>query len=320
MGKKQKIATVFGGTGFIGRQVVSELAKLGYIIKVASRAPESAYFLRICGAVGQVVPFACNYKDAESISAAVKGADVVVNCIGILFEKGKKRRFQFAHVDVPANIASACAKHGVKRLVHLSALGVDVARSKYAKSKLEGEKAVLNNFPKATILRPSVVFGEDDEFFNMFSRMAQVLPFLPLIGGGKTKFQPVFVGNVASAVIAAITLEGDKCPQGQTYELGGPEVLSLKEIYKMLLRHTNLKTRLVSLPFSLAKLQSQFFRVLPKPPLTPDQVESLKYDNVVSDKARQLEGLGVTSTSLDLVLPTYLHVYRPGGVFGEKAA
>ena len=322
MGTQQKIATIFGGTGFIGRQVVRELAQLGYTIKVASRIPESAYFLKPCGVVGQVVPFACNYKDADSIAQAVKGAEVVVNCIGILFEKGKSNKFQLAHVDIPANIASACAKEGVKRFVHISALGVEENTSKYAKSKLEGEKAVLNNFPGATILRPSVVFGEDDEFFNMFARMAQILPFLPLIGGGKTKFQPVFVGNVADAVIAAITKpnSGEQNPQGQIYELGGRDVLTFKEVYKKLFEHTNLKTCLMPLPFALASFQAAFMQLLPKPPLTPDQVTSLKYDNILSGKHKTLEDLGISPTARDLVPPTYLEFYRPGGRFGETAA
>ena len=166
MSVKNKVATVFGGTGFVGRQIVRELAAQGYIIKVATRVPERAYFLKPAGAVGQVVPFQCDYKSTESIAEAVAGADCVVNCIGVLFERGRRQKFQTIHVDLPATIASAASKAGVKTLVHISALGVDQATSKYAKTKLEGEKAVLSNFPKATILRPSVIFGEDDAFFK----------------------------------------------------------------------------------------------------------------------------------------------------------
>lgn len=314
MTHEYKTATVFGGTGFVGTQVVRELAKRGITVKVATRVPERAYFLRPCGTVGQIVPFACDYSDNASIAKAVEGSDFVVNCIGILFET-KKGQFEAVHTDLPAAIAKACNKAGVERFVHVSALAVDRGSSEYAKSKLAGEKAVFKNFKLATILRPSVIFGEDDEFFNMFARMAQILPVLPLIGGGETKFQPVFVGDVADAVMAAID---KKEAQGQVYELGGPDVLSFKEIYQKLFAYTNLHPALMSLPFGLAKFQAWFMEFLPQPPLTRDQVESLKTDNVVSEGALTLESLGVRDTSMDLVLPEYLESYRPGGRFGHK--
>ena len=195
-----KTATVFGGTGFIGTQIVRELAKKGWTVKVATRIPESAYFLRTCGVVGQVVPFACDYNESKSIAAAIHGADYVVNCIGLLYEK-RKGDFERAHIDVPKDIAKACAKEGVERFVHVSSLGVN-ADSKYGKTKLEGEKAVTKAFPQATILRPSVVFGPEDEFFNMFASLSRVAPCLPLIGGGHTKFQPVFVGDGGDYIAA----------------------------------------------------------------------------------------------------------------------
>ncbi|MCB9982962.1 MAG: complex I NDUFA9 subunit family protein [Rhodospirillales bacterium] len=315
MNMKNKIATVFGGTGFVGRQVVRELAARGVIIKVATRVPERAYFLKPDGAVGQIVPVVCDYADEKSLAAAIAGSDYVINCIGVLFEKGKRQKFQKIHSDLPTAIAGLCAKAGVGRLVHFSALGVDKGTSKYAKTKLEGEKGVLANSPKATILRPSVIFGEDDSFFNMFAEMARYAPALPLIGGGKTKFQPVYVGDVARAVLAA--LEQPQA-QGQIYELGGPDVLNFKEIYERLFRYTGRKRCLVSLPYGLAKVQASFMSVLPQPPLTRDQVESLKTDNVVSPTAQGLADLGVLPTALDVILPTYLKSYRDGGRFAAQ--
>lgn len=317
----EKTATIFGGTGFVGTQIVRELAKKGVTVKVATRVPERAYFLRPCGVVGQVVPVQCDYNDAGSIEAAVEGSDYVVNCIGILYERGRQT-FQKIHIDVPAMIASACEKQEVERFVHISALGVDKAGSKYAHTKAGGEDAVFNNFKEATILRPSVVFGEDDEFFNMFACLAQISPALPLIGGGETKFQPVFVGDVADAVMAALYHSGvgKDNPQGQIYELGGPEVLSFKAIYEKLFHYIGRRRALVPLPFAIAKIQAIFLSLLPKPLLTRDQVESLKTDNVVSDDALTFKDLNIESKSLDLVLPTYLERYRPGGRFGQKEA
>ncbi len=320
MSKNQKIATVFGGTGFVGTQVVRELASRGIIVKIATRVPERAYFLKPCGAVGQIVPYACSYSDPKSIAAAVSGADYVVNCVGILYEKGKKRTFQKAHVDTPEVVAKACKKAGVKRVVHISALGIEDCGSKYAKSKLAGERALLKAFPAATILRPSVIFGEGDKFFNMFAGLAEILPMLPLIGGGKTKFQPVYVGDVADAVVTA--LEGSSVGyddlQGQIYELGGPDVVSFKEIYEILFAQTGRTRMLINLPFCIAKIEAAFMSLLPNPPLTPDQVESLKSDVVVGAKANCLDDLGLRATSMDMILPTYLARYRPGGRFGDQ--
>lgn len=319
VGKQEKIATVFGGTGFIGRQIVRELAKAGYIVKVATRIPERAYFLKPYGHVGQVVPFACDYNEPASIAAAIHGAEVVVNCIGILFQK-KKGGFYKAHVEIPEAIAKACKKEGVKRFVHIAALGDDKGGSLYARTKLEGEKAVKKAFKDVTILRPSVVFGPEDDFFNMFAEMARYLPFLPLIGGGKTKFQPVYVGDVADAVMAALTLPvtNDQNPCGKIYELGGPEVVTFREIYQRLFEYTGRRRCLVSLPFGIAKIQAGFMGFLPKPPLTADQVESLKTDNIVSNKALGLDNLGITATAMEMILPSYLETYRPGGKFADN--
>ena len=309
-----KIATIFGGTGFIGTQVVRELAAKGVTVKVATRVPESAYFLKPCGAVGQVVPFACDYS-VESIAAAVQNSDFVVNCIGILYERGKRQTFQRAHTDIPERIARQSLRAGVKRLVHISALACERGTSKYAQSKHDGEMAVLNQFHEAVILRPSVVFGENDEFFNMFARMIQVLPSfipLPLIGGGKTKFQPVFVGDVADAVMAGLHKTETS---GKIYELGGADTIDFKGIYHRLFDEIHRKQALISTPFWFANIQAFFMSLLPKPLLTRDQVESLKTDNVMNENALGLKELGVNVTSMDSILPTYLDYYRPGGRF-----
>lgn len=320
MAQRYKTATVFGGTGFVGTQVVRELAKRGITVKVASRVPERAYFLRPCGVVGQVVPFACDYS-AEAIVRAAEGADYVVNCIGILFEK-KKNAFRRAHVEIPSAIAAVSARVGVSRLVHISALSADRGSSRYAQTKLEGEKAVLAAFPDATILRPSVIFGDGDGFFNMFARMASILPALPLIGGGHTKFQPVYVGDVADAVMAALELpvQGAVNPQARIYELGGPHVVNFRQIYQTLFHYTGQPRALVSLPYGLAKLQATFMGILPNPPLTRDHVESLKTDNIVAPNASNLADMGLTPASMEMILPLYLERYRPGGRFADKKA
>ncbi len=309
-----KMACVFGGTGFIGRQVVRRLADQGYTVKIATRVPERAYFLKTGGNVGQIVPFLCRSNDEQAIRAAVQGCEIVVNCVGILFEKGKSN-FTKIHTELPRSVAKACAAEKVAHLIHISALGCDESQSKYGKSKLNGELAVLENFSRATILRPSIVFGVEDTFFNMFGRMATVLPALPLIGGGKTRVQPVYVGDVADAVIkVAKSAE----TEGQTYELGGPDILTFRGIYERLFAETGRKRLLVSLPWGVAKLQGCMLGILPTPPLTADQVETLKTDNVVAADAKSLKDLDIVPTSLDVVLPTYLARFKPGGRFGDK--
>jgi uncharacterized protein YbjT (DUF2867 family) len=313
-----KTACIFGGTGFIGRQVVRELAQRGVRIKVATRIPECGYFLKPYGSVGQIVPIQCNYNDPASIQQLVRGCDYVVNCIGILYER-KKNAFKRVHTDLPANIAKACADEGVERFVHISALGVEEGSSKYAKSKLEGEKAIFANFPAASILRPSVVFGEDDAFFNKFAKLSMVMPFLPLIGGGKTKFQPVFVGDVADAVIKALTLPaiGPADPQGKIYELGGPDVATFKDLYGTLFYYIRRKRKLINLSWPVAKIQASFLSLLPNPLLTRDQVESLKTNTVVTGRYYTFANLGINPTSMHTVLPVYLSRYRSGGRFAD---
>ncbi|MCC6598848.1 MAG: complex I NDUFA9 subunit family protein [Alphaproteobacteria bacterium] len=307
-----KVATIFGGTGFLGRQIVRKLARKGYTIKVATRVPESAYFLRPAGVVGQIVPFACDYDNPESIAQAVRGADIVVNCIGILFQRGKRNTFSRVHVEIPARIAAAAERESVGALVHISALGTQSGHSKYAQSKREGEKAILANYPKAVILRPSVVFGEDDSFFNKFAEMARFAPVFPLIGGGKTKFQPVYVGDVAEAVMVALA---SKEAAGHIFELGGPEIVNFKGIYARLFEYTGRARALIRCPFFLAKIKAFFLNFLPNPPLTPDQVELLKTDSVVEAGAPGFAALGLEPVSMNLILPKYLKTYQPGGRF-----
>lgn len=308
-----KIACVFGGTGFIGRQVVRVLTKAGYRVKIVTRVPESVVAEKVSGTVGQVVAFPCNYT-AASIADAVKGSDVVINLVGILFEK-KRARFESIHVELPQMIAQACAQHQVPRFVHLSAIGIDRSKSHYAVSKKHGEEAVLRFFPDATILRPSVVFGTADRFFNRFAKMAKLTPFLPLIGGGHTKFQPVFVGDIADAVMAVLKNEATR---GKIYELGGPQTLSFKELYRHMFAVTHQPRLLLPVPFCVAKMQGAVLSLLPSPPLTADQVESLKSDNVVQAGALTFKDLGIVPTALDVILPTYLQQYRPGGRFADK--
>ncbi len=311
---QQKIATIFGGTGFVGKHITRDLAKRGYTVKIATRIPESAFFLKPYGNVGQIAPVACNYSDAKQIADIVKGSDIVVNCIGILYQRGK-RTFEHAHVDIATDIAKACKKHKVASLVHISALACERGSSQYAHSKHAGEQAVLKAFPDAVILRPSIIFGEDDNFFNQFARLAQILPVLPLIGGGNTKFQPVYVGDVADAVIAGATIPAAK---GHIFELAGPETLTFKELLERMCEYTQQRPALVPLPFWMAKVQAFFLAMLPVPLLTSDQVESLKTDNVMGEGVYGLSNLGLNATSLNLILPRYLIRYRRGGRFGEK--
>lgn len=309
-----KQACVFGGTGFIGRQIVRALARCGYTVKVATRTPEKAFFLKTAGNVAQIVPYACLYSDEASLREAVRGCDVVINCVAIFHEKGKNN-FTRIHTELPRAIAKACREEKIGRLVHLSALGCDQSESKYGKSKYNGEMALAENFPKAVILRPSIVFGADDNFFNLFARLSVLLPCLPLIGGGVTKFQPVYVGDVAEAVMAAISRSD---VEGKTYELGGPDVLTFKQLFERLFEQTGRRRALVCLPWGLASLQGRILSLFPKPIMTADQVESLKVDNIVSPGTLTLTDLGISPTSLDIVLPTYLSRYRPGGRFGDK--
>lgn len=327
MQTQNKIICIFGGTGFLGRHITQELARAGYRLKIATRIPESAYDLKPYGDIGQITPFQCNYHDPASIDDAVKGCYAVINLIGVLYEKGKNS-FTHAHHHIPESIARVCAVEGVKKFIHVSAMGVENAKnaekagntkniSKYLMSKLAGEKAIQEHYKGVTILRPSVVFGAGDSFFNMFAKLSCVLPFLPLIGGGKTKFQPVYVGDIADSILNIMQEKSDKF-EGKIYELGGPEVVSFREIYEITLSHTNRRTKLVSLPWGIAKIQGAVFGLMPKPFLTLDQVKSLRFDNVMTAGAQGLADLGVEPTAMGTILPEYLICYRRGGRFANK--
>jgi len=296
---KNMIVTIFGGTGFIGSEIIRVLAKQGYQIRVAEKHPKKAETVKFNGQVGQIIPFSCDMSD-KGIANAVNGSSIVINTIGILAEKGH-RSFMATHCYLPESIAKACKNNNVDQLIHLSALACDRGSSDYAKTKLAGEKQIMRFFDKATILRPSIVFGPKDSFFNMFATMAQTLPALPLIGGGKTLFQPVYVGDIANAVANAI-----KSKSIGVYELGGPETLSFKEVLERLKTHTGQNFYLLPVPFCIAKIQAFFMGILPNPPLTMDQVISLKTDNIVDNNAQKLSNLNVTPTSLDTILPRYL--------------
>ncbi len=305
-----RVITVFGGSGFVGRHVVRRLAKQGWIIRVAVRDPERAKFLRPLGDVAQITPIAVPLQDAGAVAAAVAGTDAAVNLVGVLYERGRQT-FEVVHVNGARAIAAAAAAAGVRSLVHVSAIGASTdAEADYARSKGYGERFVREAMPDAVICRPSLVIGPEDAFFNRFALYARLSPFLPLIGGGHTRFQPVYVGDVAEAIVRAL---GDPAARGQTYELGGPSVYSFAELMELLLLQIGRRRWLVPVPFWLAEIQAAVLELLPAPPLTRDQVRLLRRDNVVSEGARTLEDLGITATAIELVLPTYLERHRPGG-------
>jgi uncharacterized protein YbjT (DUF2867 family) len=312
------LVTIYGGSGFIGRHVVSALAKTGARMRIAVRRPELAGHLQPLGGVGQINAVQANVRYPESLLAAAQGADAVVNLVGILFPTGKQT-FHAVQDEGAAHVAEIAREAGAQALVHVSAIGADAeSRSAYARSKARGEAAVKEVFPDAVILRPSVVFGPEDDFFNRFAALARLSPVLPLIGGGKTKLEPVFVGDVAKAVLAGLT---GRAKAGAPYELGGPEVLSLKQVMERVLTYSMRKRLLVPLPFWLAKLQAAFLQLLPNPLLTIDQVRLLQTDNAVSESAkrsgRNLEALGIEPVAIAAVVPTYLERFRPRGQFSD---
>ena len=312
-----KRVTVFGGSGFIGRYVVKRLAAAGWRVAVPVRRIEQAKFLKPMGAVGQIVPVATSVSDPDSVAAAVNGADVVINLVGILHESGQQG-FDAIHQQGAMHVARAAEAAGVERLIQISAIGADnESKSAYARSKAAGELAAKEAFPEVTILRPSVVFGPEDNFLNMFAWMASISPCLPLIGGGETRFQPIYVGDVADAVMSAIQRDDAK---GKTYELGGPTVYSFRELIEFLLKEIRRKRLLVPIPFGIARIKAAVLELLPKPLLTRDQVTMLESDNVVAPGAATLAHLGVTPTALEIVAPSYLERYRPGGRFNPQQA
>jgi len=313
------LVTVYGGSGFIGRYIVQKLARSGCRVRVATRRPNEAIFLKTYGMVGQVEPILCNIRNESSIRNAMLGADAVVNCVGILESVGKNKFVEVQHkgADFVSRIASEL---GVKKLVHISAIGADIdSKSKYASSKGLGESSVMKNFPGAIILRPSIVFGFEDKFFNRFASMARLSPILPIVGGN-TKFQPVYVDDVARAAFLGINND----VQAGIYELGGPEVASFNELMRRMLKIILRRRLIVNLPFWIASLMGIGFDLgkaislgIIRGPITLDQVLNLKNDNVVSREEKTFKDLGIEPKALEIILSEYLWKYRPAGEFSD---
>lgn len=308
------MVTVFGGAGFVGRYVVRKLAAQGLRVRVACRDPETGLYLKTTGDVGQVTPIQANIRNEASVRAAIAGSDAVINLVGILHETGKQK-FDKVHGEAAGMIARLSKELGVEKFVHMSALGADAdSKSKYARSKAAGEEAVKAAFPEAVIVRPSVIFGAQDGFFNRFASMAAVSPALPMIGGGRTKFQPVYVGDVAEVIFRGL-FNADMA--GKTYELGGKDVFSLEEVYLLLLKQTGKHRGLVPLPLPLAKLMGCVLGMLPVPPMTHDQMVLMERDNVLNGDLPGLADLGIEAKTVASELPVYMNMYRNGGQYNR---
>ena len=316
-GIRDSRATLFGGSGFIGRHLVQRLARAGARVRVVARDPERGSFLKPLGDPGQIVLSRGSLLDPASVAAAVEGADFVVNLVGILYET-RRQTFAAIHAEGARRVAEAATAAGVERLVQISAIGASQrSPALYGRTKAAGEAAVRKAFPEATIVRPSIVFGPEDDFFNRFAALARLAPVLPLFGGGRTKFQPVYVGDVAEAIRRIVE---DSQTAGKMYELGGPHVYTFREVIEIVLRETRRKRLLLPLPFWVANLQASFLELLPKPPLTRDQVKMLARDNVVGAKALGLADLGIEPTAVESVVSTYLGRYRRGGASPDASA
>ncbi len=315
-----KLVTIFGGSGFIGRYLVRQLAKQGWRVRVAVRRPDVVGYLQPMGNVGQIKPIFANVRSADSVRAAVANADAVVNLVGILAERGKQS-FDAVQAEGAQNIADAVRQAGIARFVHMSAIGAhEASPSRYAQSKAKGEAAALGAVDSAVVLRPSLVFGPEDQLFNRFATMAKFSPFLPVVGA-ETRFQPVYVGDVAAFAAAAVNGE---VAGGRVYELGGPDIVTFRALLEIMLSYTRQKRVIVPLSFGTAAMQAKVLSFLPKPPITEDQVELLKSDNLVSEAAiaegRTLAAAGITPHSMASVLPTYLWIYRRHGQFAEPGS
>jgi uncharacterized protein YbjT (DUF2867 family) len=311
-----RLVTIFGGSGFLGRHMVRALADDGWRIRVAVRRPNNALFLRPMGRVGQIQLVKANVTNEETVRAALKGADAAINLVAVLHQSGNQR-FDRLHVEAAERIAMLASELGVGRLLHVSALGIQGNPSHYARTKALGEERVRARFAGATIFRPSVVFGPEDDFFNKFGWLARMSPVLPLIGGGGTKFQPVFVGNVAQAAAKVLS---DASTAGQTYELGGPEIMTLKQVMELVLRETRRNRALVPIPFGLARVQGLVLGLLPKPLLTLDQVRMLETDNVVPEGAATFRDLNIVPEAPGAIIPSYLWRFRKHGEFEEATS
>ena len=300
------MVAVLGGSGFLGRYIVQEFARSGALIRVGCRHPEEALFLKTQGEVGQIQLQACNIRDDESVKSFVENADIVINLVGIMYQTGQQT-FTKVHAAGAERVARLAKQAGVRQLIHISALGVaSDSDSYYSQTKGLAEQLVRQQFPEAVMIKPSLVFGPEDKFFNRFGEMAMYSPILPIFGGGNTRYQPVYVKDVAEAVFQVAEQE----IKGQAFELGGPEVFTYKEMMQLILAETGRKCLMVPTPVFLGKMVGVFAQMLPKPPLTVDQMKLLSKDNIVQDGAKKLGDLGVAPHSLREILPTYIHRFK----------
>ncbi len=312
MQNNQEIA-IFGGGGFLGKHLIRQLTKLDYRVKIATRNPYQKGYLKVLGSPGQVELFKCNIFNSEDLKSVLRNSDIVINLCGILYEN-RKQKFNQIHSYFPNLLSNLCNEFVIKKLIHISALGVKKNHiSKYMQSKFQGEENIQNIFKTSIILRPSVCFGPEDKFFNTFAALAQFSPIIPLIGGGLQKFAPVYVVDVAKAIIKALQLNNS---EPKIFEIGGPKNYSFKELMKILLIQIKKKRFLVPIPFKVAKLQSYFLQMMPNPLLTPDQVDILKFNNIVSGNYPTLRDLNIEGTSIEKILPEYIYRFRTGGQFG----
>ena len=308
----EKVACIFGASGFIGRHLIRRLTKKDFRIIAVTRSPYLHGHLKPLGNPGQIDLEKVNLFDEERLRILIKSSDVVINLVGILYEN-KKQKFENIHAKFPDLLSKLCSELNIEKFVHISALGInETISSQYMQSKLKGEKNIINNFDRSVILRPSVIFGPEDKFFNQFASLAEILPALPLIGGGLTYFQPIYVGDVAKSIMTVLEEEEIS---NNIYELGGPQTFTFKELMKILLKEINKKRFLVPVPFLFAKFQAMILQLLPKPLLTTDQVEMLKYDNIVTNKYPTLKDLKINPKTIESVLPDYIWRFRKGGQF-----
>ena len=313
MQNNQKIIGIFGAGGFLGKHLMRQLTKLDYRVKVATRNPYLKGYLKPLGNPGQIELFKTNIFNPEDVKQVLKNCNIAINLVGILYET-RKQKFNQIHAQFPNLLSELCNELGVKKLVHVSALGVKEGHpSQYMQSKLQGEKNIQDTFKQSVILRPGIMFGPEDKFFNIFATLAQFSPALPLIGGGKTVFEPIYVGDVAQSIVKSLELNNLK---PSIYELGGANY-SFKELMQILLSEINKKRFLIPIPWGMAKFQSYFLQMLPTPLLTPDQVTMLRYDNVVSGEYKTLKNLKIKPTTIQSILPKYIYRFRSGGEFSK---
>ena len=313
MQNNQKIIGIFGAGGFLGKHLMRQLTKLDYRVKVATRNPYLKGYLKPLGNPGQIELFKTNIFNPEDVKQVLKNCNIAINLVGILYET-RKQKFNQIHAQFPNLLSELCNELGIKKLVHVSALGVKEGHpSQYMQSKLQGEKNIQDTFKQSVILRPGIMFGPEDKFFNIFATLAQFSPALPLIGGGKTVFEPIYVGDVAQSIVKSLELNNLK---PSIYELGGANY-SFKELMQILLSEINKKRFLIPIPWSMAKFQSYFLQKLPTPLLTPDQVTMLRYDNVVSGEYKTLKNLKIKPTTIQSILPKYIYRFRSGGEFSK---